>query len=146
MGGHDLIADGTYNCLAGDPSNQGMNGAAWALLALDSNGYEVPAEAEYTREKLINDILKKEVPGGGWSMNDTARTLEVDITAMVVYALAPHASENPDVQATLDRALKVLRDEISEDGDYASGSDYNCESTAQVIIALTSMEIGRAHV
>lgn len=141
VGGHDLIADGTYNCLAGDPSNQGMNGAAWALLALDSNGYEVPAEAEYTREKLINDILKKEVPGGGWSMNDTARTLEVDITAMVVYALAPHASENPDVQATLDRALKVLRDEISEDGDYASGSDYNCESTAQVIIALTSMGI-----
>ena len=53
VGGHDLIADGTYNCLAGAPWNQGMNGAAWALLALDSKGYEVPEGAKYTREALI---------------------------------------------------------------------------------------------
>ena len=103
-----------------------LRGHCWPWIP---NGYEVPAEAEYTREKLINDILGKEVPGGGWSMNDTEpEHWKWILQSMVVYALAPHASENPDVQATLDRALKVLRDEISEDGDYASGSDYNCES------------------
>lgn len=38
VGGQDLIADGVYNCLIGDPWTQGVNGAFWGLLALDSRG------------------------------------------------------------------------------------------------------------
>lgn len=143
---HDLIADGTYNCLAGDPWNQGMNGAAWALLALDSKGYEVPEGATYTREALISYILGKELSGGGWSQDDKNPSLNLDITSMVVYALAPHAAEDAKVRKAVNRGLDVLRSKISTDGDYYYGDTYNCESVAQAIIAFTSMGIDPATV
>lgn len=146
VGGHDLIADGTYNCLAGAPWNQGMNGAAWALLALDSKGYEVPEGAKYTRKDLISYILGKELPGGGWSLDDKNPSLDLDITSMVVYALAPHAAENEKVREAVNRGLDVLRNKISKDGDYYYGGTYNCESVAQAIIAFTSMGIDPATV
>ena len=146
VGRHDLIADGTYNCLAGDPWNQGMNGAAWALLALDSKGYEVPEGATYTREALISYILGKELSGGGWSQDDKNPSLDLDITSMVVYALAPHAAENEKVREAVNRGLDVLRSKISTDGDYNYGGTYNCESVAQAIIAFTSMGIDPATV
>lgn len=146
VGGHDLIADGTYNCLAGAPWEQGMNGAAWALLALDSKGYEVPGKAKYTREDLIRYILGKELSGGGWSLDDKNPSLDLDITSMVVYALAPHAAENAKVREAVNRGLDVLRSKISTDGDYNYGGTYNCESVAQAIIAFTSMGIDPATV
>lgn len=98
VGGHNLIADGTYNCLAGAPWDQGMNGAAWALLALDSRGYDVPENATYTREDLIQYILDKELSGGGWSLDNKNPSLDLDITSMVIYALAPHCAENAKVR------------------------------------------------
>lgn len=146
IGGHDLIADGTYNCLAGAPWEQGMNGAAWALLALDSKGYEVPGKAKYTREDLIRYILGKELSGGGWSLDDKNPSLDLDITSMVVYALAPHAAEDAKVKEAVNRGLDVLRSKISTDGDYNYGGTYNCESVAQAIIAFTSMGIDPATV
>ena len=146
VGGHDLIADGTYNCLAGAPWEQGMNGAAWALLALDSKGYEVPGKAKYTREDLISYILGKELSGGGWSLDDKNPSLDLDITSMVVYTLAPHAAEDVKVREAVNRGLDVLRSKISTDGDYNYGGTYNCESVAQAIIAFTSMGIDPATV
>lgn len=146
IGGHDLIADGTYSCLAGAPWEQGMNGAAWALLALDSKGYEVPEKAKYTREDLISYILGKELSGGGWSLDDKNPSLDLDITSMVVYALAPHAAEDAKVREAVNHGLKVLRDKIATDGDYNYGDTYNCESVAQAIIAFTSMGIDPATV
>lgn len=146
VGGHDLIADGTYNCLACAPWEQGMNGAAWALLALDSKGYEVPEGAKYTREDLISYILGKELSGGGWSLDDKNPSLDLDITSMVVYALAPHAAEDAKVREAVNLGLDVLRSKISTDGDYNYGDTYNCESVAQAIIAFTSMGIDPATV
>lgn len=146
VGGHDLIADGTYNCLAGAPWNQGMNGAAWALLALDSKGYKVPEKVKYTREDLISYILDRQLSDGGWSLDDKNPSLDLDITSMVVYALAPHAAEDAKVREAVNRGLKVLRDKIAMDGDYNYGDTYNCESVAQAIIAFTSMGIDPATV
>lgn len=141
VGGHDLIADGTYNCLAGAPWDQGMNGALWALLALDSNGYEVPENAKYAREALIQYILEKELSGGGWSLDDKNPSLDLDITSMVIYALAPHCAENAKIREAANRGLEVLRNKLSEDGDYSYGGTYNCESAAQAIVAFTAMGI-----
>lgn len=141
VGGHNLIADGTYNCLAGAPWDQGMNGAAWALLALDSRGYDVPENATYTREDLIQYILDKELSGGGWSLDNKNPSLDLDITSMVIYALAPHCAENAKVREAANRGLDVLRNKISEDGDYSYGGIYNCESVAQAIVAFTAMGI-----
>lgn len=146
VGGHDLIADGTYNCLAGAPWNQGMNGAAWALLALDSKGYKVPEKVKYTREDLISYIIDRQLSDGGWSLDDKNPSLDLDITSMVVYALAPHAAEDAKVREAVNRGLDVLRSKISTDGDYNYGGTYSCESVAQAIIAFTSMGIDPATV
>lgn len=141
VSGHDLIADGTYNCLAGAPWNQGMNGAAWALLALDSKGYKVPEKVKYTREDLISYIIDRQLSDGGWSLDDKNPSLDLDITSMVIYALAPHAAENTKVREAVNHGLDVLRKSISADGDYNYGGTYSCESVAQAIIAFTSMGI-----
>lgn len=141
VGGHDLIADGTYNCLAGAPWNQGMNGAAWTLLALDSKGYKVPEKVKYTREDLISYIIDRQLSDGGWSLDDKNPSLDLDITSMVIYALAPHAAENTKVREAVNHGLDVLRKSISADGDYNYGGTYSCESVAQAIIAFTSMGI-----
>ncbi|WP_455952831.1 prenyltransferase/squalene oxidase repeat-containing protein [Blautia sp.] len=146
VGGHDLIADGTYNCLAGAPWEQGMNGAAWALLALDSKGYKVPEKVKYTREDLISYIIDRQLSDGGWSLDDKNPSLDLDITSMVVYALAPHAAEDAKVREAVNRGLDVLRSKISTDGDYNYGGTYSCESVAQAIIAFTSMGIDPATV
>ena len=146
VGGHDLIADGTYNCLAGAPWEQGMNGAAWALLALDSKGYKVPEKVKYTREDLISYIIDRQLSDGGWSLDDKNPSLDLDITSMVVYALAPHAAEDAKVREAVKRGLDVLRSKISTDGDYNYGGTYSCESVAQAIIAFTSMGIDPATV
>ncbi len=141
VGGHDLIADGTYNCRAGAPWAQGTNGVAWALLALDSKGYEVPENAKYTREALIQYMLDNELSGGGWSLDNENPSLDLDITSMVIYALAPHCAENAKVREAANRGLDVLRNKISKDGDYSYGGTYNCESVAQAIVAFTAMGI-----
>lgn len=141
VGGHDLIADGTYNCLAGAPWAQGINGAAWALLALDSMGYEVPEGAKYTREDLIEHILGSELNGGGWPRVEKDTSLDLDTSAMVVYALAPYCAGNENVRNAVNRCLQLFRDKISEEGDYAYGGTYNCESAAQVMIAFSAMGI-----
>lgn len=141
MWAHDLIADGTYNAMAGAPWDQGMNGAAWALLALDSRGYEVPKNAKYTRENLIKHILDAKLSGGGWSQDGKSQNLDLDTSAMIVYALAPYYAANADVRKAVDDCLNVFKEKISEEGDYIYGKSYTCESTAQVIIAFAAMGI-----
>lgn len=139
VGGQDLIADGVYNCLIGDPWTQGVNGAFWGLLALDSRGYEVPEGAAYDRDDLIRYILDSQVPGGGWTLYGSQA--DVDMTAMAVYALATYYAGNAEVRSAVDAGLAFLRNGISADGDLESDGDYNCESTAQTIVAFAAMGI-----
>ena len=51
---------------------QGVNGAIFALLALDSGGYEIPeapeAETQATRELYVGELLRREIPDGGWTL------------------------------------------------------------------------------
>lgn len=49
---------------------QGVNGAIWALIALDSGNYDMPnnpnAKVQATREMYINHIIEKQTSDGGW--------------------------------------------------------------------------------
>jgi len=69
---------------------QGINGAIWGLIALDSGNYEVPSVANLenitTRQKLVEHILSKEIPSGGWSMGES--NPDADVTAMALQSLA----------------------------------------------------------
>lgn len=117
---------------------QGLNGTAYALLALDSGKYEIPAcpEGKYqaSREEYVQLLLDREAEGGGWSlMNGPA---EPDGTVMILLALAPYRQQ-PEVQAAVERGLAYL----SSVQDAQGGFGDSCESAAQAVIALTALGV-----
>lgn len=101
---------------------QGVNGAIYALLALDSGNYG----SEAIRERYIAHILEKELPDGGWCMMGDVP--EVDVTAMALQALAKYR-DREDVGAAVERGLKVL-----EAAEYTTS-----EAVSQTIVALCEL-------
>ena len=139
VAGVNLIKDGIYdraNVAALD--KQGINGFIFALIAADANAYEFPENVCDTREDIINGILEKELTNGGFSLTGTA--LDVDVTAMAIQALSNYY-DREDVKCVVDRALLKLSSLQQDDGDFVSYGYANAESTAQVVIALTSLGI-----
>ena len=122
---------------------QGINGPAYALLALDSGNYQVPAvKGEGTqadREMYVDYILSKELEGGGWSLSGSG-TAEADLTAMVLQALAKYQARE-DVASAVQRGVDILAGLQSEEGGYVSFDVKSSESLAQVILALSELGI-----
>lgn len=121
---------------------QGVNGAIFALLALDSGNYEIPenpdAAVQATRQMYVDELLTRELPDGGWTL--TGGEPDVDITAMTLQALAKYR-EQPEVEAAVERGLAVLSSLQEPDGGYLSWDEENSESVCQVIVALTELGI-----
>ena len=116
---------------------QGVAGPIFALLAIDSQKYTVPDYAN-----IRNDLIKKildEQNKGGWSADGTAA--DVDMTAMAIQALAPYYKTNTDVKEAVDTALfyLVLQQNEATGAFPNAKSELSAESTAQVIVALTSL-------
>ena len=140
VGGYDLLArladmdDVTY---------QGINGAIFALLALDSGKYDVPAAAEggsqVTRDGLVAYILAQQLSDGGWALSGTSA--DPDVTAMALQALAPYRTGDETVDAAVDKSVQLLSDMQLSDGGYSSWGTLNSESCAQVLIALATLGI-----
>lgn len=121
---------------------QGTNGAAFALIALDCGNYDVPQNAsavrQATRAQYIDYLLARQLPGGGFALGGTAA--DVDVTAMVLCALAPYRTEDAVTQAVA-RALTALSEMQQPSGGFVSRNVENAESVAQVVIALTTLGI-----
>jgi len=117
---------------------QGPNGAYFALIALDTWGFELPKNATTSREKLINHILSKQLVDGGWDLSATKA--DPDMTAMAIQALSTY-KDRPDVGKSIDRALATLQNLQDVNGGYKSWGTTNSESVAQVITALSSLNI-----
>ncbi len=114
---------------------QGINGAIFALIALDSKNYIPKSEI---REKYINHILEKQTADGGWTISgDTA---DIDTTAMALCALSNYQDRN-DVKMAIDKALIYISDAQLENGGFATFGTENAESSAQVIVALSELGI-----
>lgn len=143
VGGYDLLSK-----LADmdDVTFQGLNGAIFALIALDSNKYDVPAVADggkqVTRDGLVAYILDQQLSDGGWALSGDSA--DPDMTAMALQALAAYRTGDKAVQSAVDKALKTLSDMQQADGGYSSWGTLNSESCAQVIIALTALGIDPA--
>lgn len=129
--------------------NQGVNGAIYALIALDSHAYQIPAaddgKTQTTREKLIDAILDAQLEDNGWDYSN--KSADPDMTAMALQALAPYYySESGDIRVkkAVDAALQTLSAMQTEEGTFtspdASGAPTS-ESTAQVLVALTALGI-----
>ena len=121
---------------------QGVNGAAFALLALDCGGYELPqnsaAAVQATREGYVEEILSRQNEDGGWSL--AGGTSDVDLTAMALQALAKYRSAAA-VSGAVERGLAWLEWEQEPNGAYLSWDEENSESVSQVIVALTELGV-----
>lgn len=144
VGGYNLLS---YLSNYDHVSKQGINGAIWALIAVNARStYDFPedkgATVQTTRTLLVDKILAAELKTGGFTLYGSEP--DVDLTAMAMQALAPYYSSRADVKATIDRALVILSNKQNNTGDYQSGGISNAESTAQVMTALSALSIDAA--
>lgn len=148
--GADVTDVGGYNLLEGLTEidyvkKQGNNGPAWALIALDSGNYTVPTAADpakqVSREGLIDYILSAQCADGGWSL--AGSTSDLDVTAMVLQALAPYTKDER-VSNAAQNALTYLSKAQAEDGGFVGYGVSTSEICAQVIGALTALGIDPA--
>ncbi len=126
---------GGYNML--EPLNnskntmiQGINGAAWALLALDCGLYR----DENARETYINKLLERQCKNGGWALG-TSDIADPDVTGMVLQALSNYKDRN-DVSIAIEKALLCMSQMQDENGGFSSFGETTSESCIQMIIAL----------
>lgn len=114
---------------------QGIMSYIYGLHLLNNN-YESEA---YTKDELINYLLSLQCDDGGWSL--TGVQGDVDVTAMTVQSLSIYYNEYDNVKKGIDKALSFLSIAQKIDGDYMSYGTCNVESTIQVLIALSSLNI-----
>ena len=138
VAGHDLTLPlGDYDKTVW----QGVNGPIWALIALDSGDYPIPAntgaETQATRQMYIDYILNGQLPDGSWSLSGGG---DPDLTAMALTALARYRQQGA-VQAAVDRGTAWLSARQNGDGGFSSWGTANSESCAQVIVALCGLGI-----
>lgn len=151
----NLIADGTYNRKKTKSLGvQGINGWIWGLITLDSMRYVVPEDSSYTRDEIIEEIIKKQLSDGGFSLEGGES--DTDITAMAIQALAPYYNSeqvytytqkatkkkvSKTVRQVVDEALETLSKFQLDDGDFESWGAENSESTAQVLVTLSTLGV-----
>lgn len=144
IGGYDITLNfSDFNTV----KSQGINGVIYALLALDTYGYEIPlsesAAVQNTREQMLTYIIEKECnkgtdSAGGFALFGTSP--DPDITGMALQALAPYRSR-PDVAPVVDRAVNTLSTLQSDTGTFTSWGSENLEAVAQVVTALSVLGI-----
>ncbi len=121
---------------------QGVNGAIWALIALDSADYDVPqnenAETQATRQMYVDAVLDAQLSDGGWAIGSDSA--DADLTAMVLQALAAY-QEQSAVAAAIEAGLSRLSAIQHEDGSFDSFGSVSSESCAQVLVALATLGI-----
>ena len=104
-------------------------------LHLLNNGYV----SEMTINGTVNAILELQREDGGWRV--TGNSSDVDVSAMAIQALAPLIHEREDVRVAVEHGLDFLSSAQLGNGAYMSYGVENLESTAQVLIALCSLNI-----
>lgn len=123
---------------------QGINAKVFALVALDAKGYETKTEYLWNRETLIQSILDSQVAGGGWTFFGTE--IDVDMTSMVITALAPYKN-NQNVVSAIENALTLISNiQNTQDGEFYqtwdSSTTSNSNTDATVITALSTWGCG----
>lgn len=125
---------------------QGLNGAIFALIALDSGKYLQGADGQELRNWCIDYLLEHQKTSGGWDLSGTPDGLaNADIAGMALQALAPYYKNSSsykyaEVKAVVEKAVQALRDIQEEDGSFTYGSEgKTSESAAQVLTALTAL-------
>lgn len=126
-------SDYIKTALNGSIGKLGIMSYAYGLIMLDCGAYY----GSMTRDEIINKILSMQFSDGGWGLMQNS---DVDVTAMTIQALARYYKHS-DVKTAIDKALDYLSKRQQTDGDFKSYGTPNAESTAQVLLALSTMKI-----
>ncbi|OJE34020.1 cell wall anchor protein [Bacillus tropicus] len=134
VGAHNLV----QKLYESDKVNS-VTGYTFALLAFDTKKYEVPVDSKWNRVALVDAILNAQHADGGWtydsaSSKDSASS--VDVTGMVLSALAPY-QDRADVKPAVQKAVAYLYNEQLENGGFSADGQENSNSAAQAIIGLS---------
>ena len=121
--------------LGSSAGKQGLMSLVFALHIVN-NGFTT---GDITAKSLISDILALQKADGGFAIIGDYG--DPDCTAMTVTALAPSVRSNSKVKAACDKALGFLSKAQQASGAYKSFGVENCESTVQVLLALSSLGI-----
>lgn len=135
-----LVASGSTDSIIGTYLNnsvgqQGLMSYVFGLHLMN-NGYRCDS---YTVSSLIDTILSMQLSDGGWAV--IGQRGDVDVTAMALQSLAPYYAEHTGVRNSVDRAVALLSSLQNADGGYTGMGQANCESTAQVLCALSCLQI-----
>ncbi|MBS4211450.1 terpene cyclase/mutase family protein [Neobacillus rhizophilus] len=133
--GQDLIKK-AYS----DTSLNAFTAYVYALIALDSADYTIPADALWTKDKLIAKITTMDSTAGGWNWaGSTSEQADPDTTGMVLTALGKHKSDGV-VKADINSAVSYLKAVETANGGFDNWGE-NSSSTAQVVIGLSSIGV-----
>lgn len=111
---------------------QGINGAVYALLALDCGGYSGG------REEYIDKILSLRLDCGGFSLSGGSP--DADVTATALQALSKY-TDRAEIREAVSSAVDCLSKIQEADGGFSSGGAETSESCAQVLTALCELGI-----
>lgn len=104
-------------------------------LHLINNGL---TSEKHTAASVTAQLLALQHGDGGWSvMGDYG---DVDVTAMVLSALAPQR-ERAETEEAIGKGLSFLSARQQDDGAYMSYGAKNCNSCAQVLTALSDLGV-----
>ena len=115
---------------------------AFALMVLDSRGFSAFSQRKELKKILLdaqrsdggfNYMLKDD--GSGYTSSG-----EADTTGIVLQALAPYKKE-ASVAAVIKKALSFIQSQLLADGGYGFWGNSSAESTAQVLAALSALNI-----
>ena len=119
--------------------SQGLNGAIYALMALNADNPDANKDGEL-EQKYLDYIVEKEKDDGGFSLDDNATNGDVDLTAMTLQCLEPYQDEN-DVKEVIDKGVEFLADTQDDDGGYTAYGAKSSESISQTVIALSAVGV-----
>lgn len=137
--GKNMISLSEHDKILGN--RQGLNELVFGLISLNLNNSEMPKDATISKLQIIDKIINKyRTKDGGFDLNEKSEKANLDMTAMALQALAPYYKKEgyEHVTIVIDKALDTLAKVQSQN---YSNKEATLESTAQVIMALCSLNI-----
>lgn len=134
IGGCNLV-EKVYN----NSNINNISSYVFGLLALNAGNFDIPNNSKWNKDNLVKAILDAKINDGGWAYSGS--TMDPDMTAMVLSALAPYYSSNNDVRTAIDKAVDKLSNMQTDNGGFKSWGNENSNSVEMVIIGLCDIGI-----